>query len=57
MATKLNKIKNGLLPELLLNFLLVNRVSYKSNPSTRTVYHRSESISFLGLKIWNIHSN
>ena len=24
-------------------------------PLIRTVYHGSESISFLGIKIWNIH--
>ena len=42
LATEICKIKNDLAP------LIV------TIPPIRTVYHGSKSISFLGLKIWNI---
>ena len=62
LATEFHKIKNGLSPELFTEIFpresesLYNlgRCSNFRIPSVRTVYHGSESISFLGPKIWNI---
>ena len=62
MATEFYKIKNGLSPEIFTgifaretephyNLRLCNDFKIAS---IRTVYHGSESISFLGPKIWNI---
>ena len=62
LATEMYKLKNDLSP------LIVTELFEKRNeqhydlrknsqftiPPIRTVYHRSESISFLGPKIWNI---
>ena len=56
------KIKNDLSPEIMTelfeqrnkhHYNLRNNVHYIT-PRIRTVYHGSESISFLGPKIWNI---
>ena len=62
MATGFYKIKNGLLPEHFTKLFACETESrYNSRqcddfkiPSTYTVYHGSESISFLGHEIWNI---
>ena len=62
LATEMYKIKNGLSPLTFTElFEKRNEQHYdlRNNsqftiPPIRTVYHRSESISFLGLKIWNI---
>ena len=56
------KIKNGLSPELFTETFAreldsqynLRRCNDFRIPSIRTVYHGSESISFLGPKIWNI---
>ena len=63
LATEFYKIKNGLSPELFTEIFAREKESYynirRCNdlriPSIRTLYHGSESISFLGPKIWNIH--
>ena len=56
------KIKNDLSPEIMTelfeqrnehHYNLRNNVHFIT-PQIRTVYHGSESISFLGPKIWNI---
>ena len=56
------KIKNDLSPEIMTelfeqrnehHYNLRNSVHFIT-PQIRTVYHGSESISFLGPKIWNI---
>ena len=62
LATEFYKIKNGLSPELFTEIFARETESHynlrRCNdfrvPSIRTVYHGSESISFLGPKIWNI---
>ena len=62
LATEFYKIKNGYSPELFIEIFARETESHynlrRCNdfrvPSIRTVYHGSESISFLGPKIWNI---
>ena len=62
LATEFYKIKNGLSPELFTEIFAreteshynLRRCNNFRIPSIRTVYHGSESISFLGPKIWNI---
>ena len=62
LATEFYKIKNGISPELFTEIFARETESQYSLrrcndfriPSIRTVYHGSESISFLGPKIWNI---
>ena len=62
LATEFYKIKNGISPELFTEIFARETESHynlrRCNdfriPSIRTVYHGSESISFLGPKIWNI---
>ena len=62
MATEFYKIKNGISQELFTEIFARKAESHynlrRCNdfriPSIRTVYHGSESISFLGPKIWNI---
>ena len=59
LATEFYKIENGLSPELFTEIFTRETESYynlrRCNdfrlPSFRTVYHGSESISFLGPKI------
>ena len=62
LATEMFKIKNDLSPEIMTelfeqrnehHYNLRNNVHFIT-PQIRTVYHGSESISFLGPKIWNI---
>ena len=65
LAIDFYKIKNGLSPELLTEFFPREKESYHNLrwcndfriSTSRTVYHGSESISFLGPKIWNIISD
>ena len=60
LATVLYKIKNGFSPEIFVEFFARETESHYNLkwrndfriPSIRTVHHGSESISFLGLKIW-----
>ena len=61
-ATEMFKIKNDLSPEIMTelfeqrnehHYNLRNNVHFIA-PQIRTVYHGSESISFLGPRIWNI---
>ena len=62
LATEFYKIKNGLSPELFTEIFAretesqynLRRCNDFRIPSIRTVYHGSESISFLRPKIWNI---
>ena len=62
LATEFYKIKNGILSELFTEIFARETESHynlrRCNdfriPSNRTVYHGSESISFLGPKLWNI---
>ena len=61
LAIEFYKIKNGLSPELSTEIFAHETRSHNLRwcndfriPSIRTVYHGSESISFLGPKIWNI---
>ena len=62
LVTGFYKIENGLSPELFTEIFAretephynLRRCSDFRIPSIRTVYHGSESISFLGPKIWNI---
>ena len=62
LATEMFKIKNDLSPEIMTerfeqrnehHYNLRNNIHFIT-PQIRTVYHSSESISFLGPKIWNI---
>ena len=62
LATEMFKIKNDLSPEIMTelfeqrnehHYNLRNNLHFIT-PQIRTVYHGSESISFLGPKIWNI---
>lgn len=61
LAAKLRKIKNGLSQEIFTEIFVLETKSYYNLrrwndykiPSIRTVYHGSDSISFLGPKIWN----
>ena len=62
LTIEMYKIKNGLSP-LIVSELFEQRNEQHCDlrnkaqltiPSIKTVYHGSESISFLGLKIWNI---
>ena len=65
LATEFNKIKNGIWPELFTKIFARETESHYNLrwcndfriPSIRTVYHGSESISFLGPKIWYILSD
>ena len=65
LATELYKIKNGLTPEIFTEIFAREIESHYNLrpcndfriPSIRTVYYGSESISFLGPKIWNILSD
>ena len=62
LATEMYKIKNNLSPPIIADlFEQRNEQHYNlrnwaqfSLPAIRTVYHGSESISFLGPKIWNM---
>ena len=62
LATEFYKIKNGLWPEIFTEIFARETESHynlgRCNDfrilSIQTVYHGSESISFLGPKIWNI---
>ena len=62
LATELYKIKNGLSLELFTEIFARETESHYNLrwcndfriPSIRTVYDGSESVSFLGPKIWNI---
>ena len=64
-ATEFYKIKNGLSLELFTEIFAretgshynLRRCNDFRIPSTRTVYHGIESISFLGTKTWNILPN
>ena len=62
LATELYKVKEGLSPSIVTelfehrdkqHYNLRNNAEF-TIPAIRTVYHGSESISFLGPKIWNI---
>ena len=62
LATEMFKIKNDMSPEIMTelfeqrnehHYNLRNNLHFIT-PQIRTVYHGSESISFLGPKIWNI---
>ena len=61
-STEFYKIKNGLSLEIFIKIFAreteshynLRRCNNIRIPSIRTVYHGSESISLLGLKIWNI---
>ena len=62
LATEMFQIKNDLSPEIMTerfdqrnehHYNLRNNVLFIT-PQIRTVYHGSENVSFLGLKIWNI---
>ena len=65
LATEFYKIKNGFSPEHFTEIFARETESHynlrRCNdfriPSIRTVYHSTESISFLGPKIWNILSD
>ena len=64
LATELYKINNAFSPEILLKFLLVKQSHYNLRrcndfriPSICTMYHGSESMSFLGRKIWDMKLN
>ena len=65
MATEFHKIKNGHSPELFTEIFARETESHDNLRicndfrirSIHTVYHGSESISFLGPKIWNILSD
>ena len=65
LATEFYKIKNGISPELFTKIFARETESHYNLrwcndfriPSIRTVYHGSESISFLGPKIWYILSD
>ena len=62
LATEMYKVKEGLSPSIVTelfehrdeqHYHLRNNAEF-TIPTIRTVYHGSESISFLGPKIWNI---
>ena len=61
LATEMYKVKNNLSPSIIVELFEQRNENYNlrnNNPFTvtavRTVHHGSESISFLGPKIWNI---
>ena len=62
LATEIHKIKNDLSPLIVTELFEqrneqhydLRKNSQFTIPPIRTVYHGSESISFLGLKIWYI---
>ena len=62
LATEMYKVKSGYTPEILSDLLSQREISsYNLRrhpevrvPLTRTVHHGSESISYLGPKIWDI---
>ena len=51
LAIEMYKIKNDLSTEILSNIFTQSDFQI---PFVRTVYHRTESISYLGTKIWDI---
>ena len=61
LATEMYKVKNNLSPSIVTDLFEQRNEIYDlrnnnpfSIPAVRTVYHGSESISFLGPKIWTI---
>ena len=58
LANEFYKIKKGLSPELFTreteSYYNLKRCNDFRIPLIRTVYHGSESVSFLGRKLWNI---
>ena len=61
LATQMYKISNGLSTPLMKDIFLISRNRYNlrqnsqfSRPPINTVYHRTESVSNVGPKVWDL---